>query len=161
MTTNAALLDHPLGYVTDAGMETDLIFHHGVDLPEFAAFPLLDAPDGRRLLRDYYDGFARIAADAGAGLLLESPTWRANPDWGARVGYDAAGLDRINVQAMEFVAAIAADWRDRVPDIRLVGMVGPRGDGYRRSAADPDEAAQYHLPQVRALARGGAELISA
>jgi hypothetical protein len=34
--------------VTDGGMETDLIFHHGVDLPLFAAFPLIDSPGGGR-----------------------------------------------------------------------------------------------------------------
>jgi homocysteine S-methyltransferase len=33
--------------VTDGGMETDLIFHHGVDLPHFAAFPLVETPAGR------------------------------------------------------------------------------------------------------------------
>jgi homocysteine S-methyltransferase len=33
--------------VTDGGMETDLIFHHGVDLPLFAAFPLVDSPARR------------------------------------------------------------------------------------------------------------------
>ena len=32
--------------LTDSGLETDLIFHHGVDLPAFAAFPLLDDPAG-------------------------------------------------------------------------------------------------------------------
>jgi len=26
-------------WVTDGGLETDLIFHHDVDLPEFAAYP--------------------------------------------------------------------------------------------------------------------------
>ena len=30
--------------VTDGGMETDLVFHHGVDLPHFAAFPLVEDP---------------------------------------------------------------------------------------------------------------------
>lgn len=92
-------------------------------------------------------------------MLLESPTWRANPDWGARVGYDQAALDRVNTAAMRFVAEIADAWRDRVPQVRLVGVLGPRGDGYRASAAEPSEAAAYHLPQVRALAAGGAELI--
>ena len=41
--------------VTDGGMETDLIFHHGVDLPLFAAFPLVDSPGGRSLLTGYHD----------------------------------------------------------------------------------------------------------
>ena len=36
------------GYVTDGGLETDLIFHHGVDLPEFAAFLLLADAGGPR-----------------------------------------------------------------------------------------------------------------
>lgn len=66
--------------VTDGGMETDLIFHHGVDLPHFAAFPLVETAQGRLLLTDYYDRYAAIAGRAGAGLMLESPTWRANPD---------------------------------------------------------------------------------
>lgn len=161
MSTTTGLLDHPLGYVTDAGLETDLIFHHGVDLPEFAAFPLLDDPAGRRLLRDYYEGFAHIAADAGAGLLLESPTWRASPDWGARVGYSAAELDRVNEEAIRFLAEIADAWHDRVAEIRLVGVIGPRGDGYQAAEVGADEAAGYHLPQLRALARGGAELVTA
>ncbi len=58
--------------VTDGGMETDLIFHHGVDLPCFASFPLLNDDTGRRLLADYYAGYAQVAAAARAGLLLES-----------------------------------------------------------------------------------------
>ena len=65
--------------VTDGGMETDLIFHHGIDLPHFAAFPLLESARGQALLADYYDGYAAIASRAGAGLVLESPTWRASP----------------------------------------------------------------------------------
>ena len=88
MTSTGTALPRPATAptVTDGGMETDLIFHHGVDLPEFAAFPLLDDEDGRRLLRDYYRGYADVAVQARAGLLLETPTWRANPDWGARLG---------------------------------------------------------------------------
>ena len=66
--------------VTDGGLETDLIFNHGVELDEFAAYPLLGDTAGRELLTGYYDAYASIAARAGAGLLLESPTWRANPD---------------------------------------------------------------------------------
>ena len=82
--------------VTDGGMETDLIFHHGVDLPLFAAFPLVDSPSGRSLLTAYYDEYAAIARRAGAGLMLESATWRASRDWGDRLGYSPADLARVN-----------------------------------------------------------------
>ena len=32
-------------FVTDGGIETDLIFHGGIDMPHFAAFPLLENAD--------------------------------------------------------------------------------------------------------------------
>lgn len=60
--------------MSDGGLETDLIFNHGVDLPEFASFPLVEDETGRSLLRKYYDGYADIARKARAGLTLESPT---------------------------------------------------------------------------------------
>ena len=73
--------------VTDGGLETDLIYHHGVDLPDFASFPLVEDEKGAALLRAYYDGYVDIARRAGTALQLETPTWRASADWGARLGY--------------------------------------------------------------------------
>ena len=146
-------------WVTDGGLETDLIFNHGVDLPEFAAFPLVRDAEGGTLLGRYYAGYAVIAARAGAGLLLETPTWRANPDWGRILGYDAAALDRANRAAVELVRA-AVDAAE-VPRSRVSGCVGPRGDGYPAEGTDPDEAASYHAPQVSSLAEGGADLVHA
>ncbi len=148
-------------YVSDGGLETDLIFHHGVDLPEFASFPLVETEDGRTLLRSYYDSYAEVARRAGAGLTLESPTWRANPDWGRRVGYDAASLDRVNRAAIAFLSELRDSYSD-LEDVRIVGVIGPRGDGYvAGERADPDEAADYHRAQVEALASAGADLVAA
>ncbi len=151
-------------FVTDGGLETDLIFHHGVDLPEFAAFPLVEDDRGRELLTRYYDGYADVAARAGVGLLLESPTWRANPDWAAVVGYDAAALDRVNRSAI----GLMQELRDRyaaelgIADIRVGGLHGPRGDGYVAGEdADPDEAAEYHAAQARSAAAAGADQVTA
>lgn len=150
------------GYVTDGGIETDLIFHHGVDLPEFAAFPLLADPKGRDLLTDYYAAYAAIAAEAGAGLLLETPTWRANPDWGARLGVGAEGLAAVNAAAVRLATELAHRWADEVPDVAVAGLVGPRGDGYVVGGAmDVWEARDYHLPQVRVFADAGADLVTA
>lgn len=147
--------------VTDAGLETDLIFHHGVDLPQFAAFPLLESEAGRALLRTYYAAFADIAARHDARLLLESPTWRANPDWGAKLGYAAADLARINTEAMAFLRAQATAY-DLIGEVVLVGTIGPRGDGYRSDGAvDPVVAQRHHAAQVEALAGGGADVVTA
>ncbi len=149
-------------YVTDGGLETDLIFHHGVDLPEFAAYPLVWTDEGRALLRGYYDGYADVAAAVGAGLRLEPPTWRANPDWGARLGHDVGRLSDANRRAVAFLQTLAHEWRDRVPDLVVTGMVGPRGDGYvAGDAVDADEAADYHAPQVRDFAESGVHEVCA
>lgn len=146
--------------VTDGGLETDLIFSHGVDLPMFAAFPLVDDPAGQSLLAGYYDEYAAIARRAGTGLMLESATWRANPDWGAQLGYSPADLARVNRDAITMLAGL----RDRygLDDVVISGVIGPRGDGYRPAELpSPDEAAAYHAPQVRALAQAGADVVSA
>jgi homocysteine S-methyltransferase len=150
-------------HVTDGGLETDLIFHHGVDLPEFAAFPLVEHFQGRELLAQYYDGYADVAQRAGAGLVLEAPTWRANPDWGDRLGYDAGALDRVNRASISFLH----ERRDAHPELHeqgvlVGGMIGPRGDGY--VAGDrftSDEYADYHRPQLASFQAAGADLATA
>lgn len=35
-------------YVTDGGLETDLVFHHGVQLEQFSAYPLVLDEPGRQ-----------------------------------------------------------------------------------------------------------------
>jgi homocysteine S-methyltransferase len=154
---------HGTKFVTDGGMETDLIFHHGVDLPDFAAFPLLDTADGRGLLTHYYDGYATIARQASAGLMLEAPTWRANPDWGTRLGYRAADLARVNTAAITLLAGLRERYTATlgIGTVLVSGMVGPRGDGYGAGRPDPDEAAGYHGPQLKAFAAAGADLATA
>ena len=89
-------------FLADGGLETTLVFHRGIELPEFAAFPLLGTAEGRAALRDYFAGYLAIAREHDAGFVLDTATWRANPDWGARLGYDAAALDRVNRAAVAF-----------------------------------------------------------
>ena len=157
-SSSPLLADGP--YVTDGGLETDLLFHHGVDLPEFASFPLVADPGrpgaARRLLRRLRRG--RRAA--GQGLLLETPTWRANPDWAVRLGYDAAALDRANRESVDLVRGVQE--RSGLDRTLVVGIHGPRGDGYvAGEQPDPDEAADYHSVQARSLAAEGVDLLHA
>ena len=149
----------PTPLLTDSGLETWLVFHRGVDLPDFASFPLLDDPDGRALLAEYFRDHLRIAAQAGAGIVLETPTWRANPDWGARLGYDAAGLDRINRDAVAFLRELGKEF-DGV-DLIVSGNLGPRGDGYKADELlAPADAAAYHQPQIASFAAAGADRVT-
>lgn len=153
--------DAAAAWVTDGGLETDLIFHHGVDLPGFAAFPLVDDERGRDLLEHYYLGYADVARRVGAGLLLETPTWRAGAEWAASLGHDVHAAAGLNHRAVELVQAL----RERLTDllaVRVVGTIGPLGDGYvAGERLDPDDAASRHLPQVAALAGVGVDAVTA
>jgi homocysteine S-methyltransferase len=147
-------------FLTDSGLETDLVFSGGWDLPDFAAYPLLDRDDGRAALRSYVDEHVRVARDAGLGIVVETPTWRASSDWGARLGHDATALAALNRRGAQLVD----DARRGVDDVPVVvsGCLGPRGDGYvpgeQMTAA---QAAAYHRPQVEAFADSPADLVSA
>lgn len=159
-----ALSSNPLQrstrFIADGGLETSLIFLQGVDLPYFAAFPLLDDEAGRSALAEYYAPYLVLAADRNLGIVLDTPTWRANPDWAALVGYDRDALDRVNREAVGFVRELA-DELDGQP-VALNGAIGPRGDGYVvGSTMNVTEAANYHALQVRALAEAGVDLITA
>ena len=48
-------------FLSEGGLETDLIFRHGIDLPDFASFPLLDTKEGTAILREYYESFVEVA----------------------------------------------------------------------------------------------------
>ena len=74
-------------FLTDGGLETDLIFNRGIDLPEFAAFDLLEDAEGMAALRSYYEPYIELAREHGVGFVYETPTWRASPHWGEAIGY--------------------------------------------------------------------------
>ncbi len=61
-------------FVTDGGLETDLIFHHGCSLPENASYVLLDDEAGLTLLKRYFEDYLAIADAYGCGIVLESAT---------------------------------------------------------------------------------------
>ena len=83
-------------FLTDGGLETTLIFHDGIELPDFAAFVLLKSPEGEAALRRYFQPYIDIAKRYGTGMILETPTWRASSDWGSRLGYSQEALADAN-----------------------------------------------------------------
>lgn len=149
-------------FVTDGGLETELVFHDGRDLPAFAAFPLLEDAEGCARLRQYYDGYVDIARRHQAGFVVETPTWRANPDWADKLGYTVQRLDEINRAAVDFAETVrAAAASAGVPSV-ISGCVGPRGDGYDPGAVmGVDEAEDYHAVQVGTFAQTSADRVTA
>ena len=149
-------------FLTDGGIETTLIYHDGLTLPSFAAFDLLKDDAGTHALRTYYSRYAMLARDHGVGFILESATWRANPDWGAKLGYPTDGLARANRRAIELLLDVRDEFESPQAPMVISGCIGPRGDGYRADAVmSTAEAQAYHAEQVRAFAEAGADLVTA
>lgn len=149
-------------FLTDGGLETTLIFHNEIELPYFAAFDLLKTEAGRRVLEDYFRAYTEIAVRDRTGLILESATWRANSDWGDKLGYSAAELAQANRQAVVLLSNLRREVKS--PDTPLVisGCVGPRGDGYNPAfQMTAEEAEAYHGVQIRTFAETDADLVTA
>jgi S-methylmethionine-dependent homocysteine/selenocysteine methylase len=148
--------------LSDSGIETDLIFHHGYDLPLFASFPLVDDPRGTDALHDYYWEHAMVAKDAHVGFVLESPTWRASLGWASQLGYNEASLDRVNRRAISMMAELRDELGELEGPVVISGAVGPRDDAYRpEERMSPEEAQRYHMAQIRTLSTTEADLITA
>lgn len=146
-------------WLADSGLETWLVFKRSFDLPDFASFPLLDTDKGRAALEEYVHEHVALAAATGVGVVVETPTWRASADWGARLGYDAAGLDRVNQAAVALVRDVAG--RFAGTPVVVSGNLGPRGDGYAPTELlSPEEAEAYHRPQIESFAAAGADRIT-
>ena len=149
-------------FLTDGGLETSMIFHHGLDLPHFASFTLLEDEQGRAALRDYFSRYIEVARERDAGFILDTATWRSNPDWGALLGYDAEALDAVNRAAVGFAVEIRDAHGDGEVPILVNGAIGPRGDGYvAGELMSAEEAQEYHSAQVRSFAAAGADMVSA
>ena len=149
-------------FLTDGGIETTLIFHEGLELPHFAAFHLLRSPEGEAALYKYFRTYAEIAKRFGVGLILESATWRANADWGTRLGYTSEALADANRKAIHLLENVRNEYETDWMRVVISGCVGPRGDGYvPDSAMSEREAEAYHREQVDTFAGSAADMVCA
>ncbi|HEX5016938.1 MAG TPA: homocysteine S-methyltransferase family protein [Actinomycetes bacterium] len=153
------LLSEPM-VLTDAGVETVLVFQKGVDLPAFAAFPLVEQDEGRAHLTSYTQDFVELADRHDASLILETPTWRANPDWGAELGYTRDDLRRVTHESVKMTQD-ARDARTSSATTLISGAIGPRGDGYvPGKTMSAQEAADFHSQQIGDFVDAGVDLVT-
>jgi homocysteine S-methyltransferase len=150
-------------FLTDSGLETDLVFNEGFDLPEFASFVLVDDARGAAALEAYFRRHVDIAVKHGCGVILEAPTWRASRDWGARIGYPPAELRRVNNSAVDLLSGVRGSYLDSASSPVVVsGCIGPRADAYRpEQRMGEDEAEDYHSEQIEILAATDVDLVHA
>lgn len=149
-------------FLTDGGIETTLLFHDGQELPHFAAFHLLRTPEGERCLRSYFRTYAELARRHATGLILETATWRSNPDWGEKLGYGAAALADVNRTSVQLLEDVRDEFDTARTPIVISGCIGPRGDGYVPDAVMSEaDAEEYHRAQLETFADTAADLVTA
>ena len=149
-------------FMTDGGIETTLIFLEGQELPHFAAFDLFKTPAGEGALRKYFLTYAALAKRFNTGLILETATWRANADWGEKLGYGKDTLAEANAKAVRLIEEIRREYETPDTPIVISGCIGPRGDGYIADRAmSASEAEDYHRAQTETFAGTAADLVTA
>ena len=149
-------------FLTDAGVETDLIFNHGIEIREFASHTLLPEAEGRKALGDYFRGFLSLAEENGCGYILDSVTWKAHPHWAEDLGEGTEELQQANRDSIDFIAALRDEFSSSTQPILLNGLIGPRGDAYApEEQLAAQEAEQYHAQQLAWLAETEVDMVTA
>lgn len=148
-------------FMTDGGIETTLIFLDGQDLPHFAAFHLLKSAEGERALQKYFRSYGELTRKFNSGLILETATWRASPDWGEKLGYSVEALAEVNRKSVHLLEEIRNEYETDQTPVVISGCIGPRGDGYIPDTAMSErEAEDYHRMQVETFADSAADLVT-
>ncbi len=68
-------------YFTEGGTETELMYKHGFELPQFAMYPLLDNPAAVTAMKDMYRSYLDVIAKHGVCALIGGLDYRASPGW--------------------------------------------------------------------------------
>ena len=149
-------------FLSDGGIETTLVFLEGFELPYFAAFHLLKDTAGELALRKYFSSYAALARRVGVGFVLESATWRASADWGAKLGYSGDAMREANRKAIALLHEIREQHESAATPMVVSGCIGPRGDGYNpESFMDATEAERYHALQATTFRDADADMVTA
>lgn len=149
-------------FLTDGGMETDLMFHHGLDLPLFASITLFKDADDHPVFADYFTPYLETARAQGRGLIMEAATWRASPGWIEQLGYAPEDFEVLNRRAIASLAKLRDKFDAPESPVVISGNVGPRGDGYvAGDKMTAEEAQEYHSAQAGLFAETEADLMTA
>ena len=159
---NLPQLASPTVMLSDSGMETDLIFHEGFDLPLFASFTMLDDRVSTDALRNYYRRHIHVARVAHVGFLFEAPTWRASIRWARQLGLDERAVAEVNRTAIDLMVQLRDEAGDMQGPMVISGLIGPRDDAYNPTQLmSADEAERYHAAQIETLAGTETDLVTA
>jgi len=149
-------------YISEGGVETEIMYKHGFDFPHFCAFELLKNPAAMKALESMYRDYFNVVTAHNAAALVGGLDYRASPDWGELLGYSRDGLKEVNHQCIEFLRSTAEKFGSEIRSILIQGFVGPRGDAYQKNESITSvEAEDYHAVQLQTLKNAGVDIAAA
>jgi S-methylmethionine-dependent homocysteine/selenocysteine methylase len=139
-------------FLTEAGIETELMYKWGFEIPHFAMFALLENDQIVSTLRGMYRSYLDVAAKHEMSFLMGGFDYRASPDWAELLGYGPEALKEANLRCLDFHRQMGAEYASDVPEAVTMGCVGPRGDAYQLNRTISEaEAEDYHSVQLTTL----------
>ena len=146
-------------YLSEGGVETEVLYKYGFELPQFAMFPLLDNPEAVSTIQGMYRSYLDVVAKYEMCALIGGLDYRASPDWGDLLGYSPEGLSEANHKSINFLREVANEYASDIPEILIQGLIGPRGDAYERNLSiTENEAEDYHSVQLMTLKEANVDL---
>jgi len=140
-------------------MVTTLTYLEGITLPAFAAFDLLRRPGGDAILRNFYARNLAIAEEFGLGMVVDTPTWRANEDWARKLHCAETELREVLKRSVSFLWELRAA-HSSIPVV-ISGCIGPKGDGYViDNVLTPEESMRYHEFEIGVFAETSVDLLT-
>ena len=149
-------------YLTEGGIETEIMYKWGHELPHFAMFTLLDDADATEDMKGIWRRYLQVAAETGFSAVMTGLDYRASPDWGALLGYTPEELADMQHRCIDFLRDLQAEFEGDIDHIYVSGTIGPRGDAYSLNRTiTADEAEEYHSVQLETLKAAGADMACA
>ncbi len=146
-------------FITEGGIETEIMYKWGFEMPHFAMFPLLDNPQAAAAIKGMYRRYLDVVAKYKQSALIGGFDYRASPDWGNLLGYSASALRDANLQSIQFLRDVAEEYKSDIDQALFSGCVGPRGDAYQtKNTMDRYQAAEYHAIQLETLKLANVDL---
>jgi S-methylmethionine-dependent homocysteine/selenocysteine methylase len=149
-------------FLTEAGIETTLMYKNGWTLRHFCLFELLQDDRFLEDLRNYHSRLIEVALEHKVGHLLDGVHYRASPDWGALLGLSEAQLADLTAKGIELYKDLSREYATADTPIPVGCCIGPRGDAYDAGLVmSAEDAEAYHSVQIATARQAGADFVSA
>ena len=146
-------------YLTEGGIETEIMYKDGFELPHFAMYPLLDDPAATEAMKGIWRRMLTVAAETGWCVVMNGLDYRASPDWAGLLGYTPEELASFQHRSIDFLRDLAREYESDIEKIYISGTIGPRGDAYSLNRAiTAEDAEEYHSVQLATLREAGVDM---